>query len=116
MSTRCNIIVRDDKRSFTLYHHCDGYPEGVGLDLYNKFESRLKSEYKIDAVTVVNELLKDEEDKGYELTRGLHADIEYLYEIDLVFGWIKCKRVSNWENLQIIEFIELSDVKPEEIR
>ena len=112
MSTRCNIIVRDDKRSFILYHHCDGYPEGVGLDLYNNFHTQV-AEHKLDAVAIVNLLLKCEEDRGYELTRTLHSDIEYLYEIDLIFGYIKCKEVSNWEQLEVIDIIDLSEVKPE---
>lgn len=33
MSTRCNIIIKDrgDRRIY-LYHHHDGYPEGVGSE------------------------------------------------------------------------------------
>lgn len=112
MSTRCNIIVRDGKRQYTLYHHCDGYPEGVGLDLWNRFSEKLGNS-RYDAVDVVNELLKDKEDDGYELTRGLHCDIEYLYEIDLMNERISCKSVRNWEKLEILDIIDLSEVKPE---
>jgi hypothetical protein len=36
MSTRANIYIResnDDREKEILYHHCDGYPEGVGRTL-----------------------------------------------------------------------------------
>ena len=34
MSTRCNVIIKEyDGNFFQLYHHHDGYPEGVGADL-----------------------------------------------------------------------------------
>ena len=35
MSTRCNVVVVDVRtgdRTY-LYHHCDGYPQGVGREL-----------------------------------------------------------------------------------
>ena len=36
MSTRANIYIRescDDREKEILYHHCYGYPEGVGRTL-----------------------------------------------------------------------------------
>jgi hypothetical protein len=111
MSTRCNIIVRDDKNQYTLYHHRDGYPDGVGKDLYYKFKSWTQDSNKLSATKLVNKLLKDKEDDGYELTTGLHADIEYLYEIDCIYGYVKCRCVRNWDNLEIIEIIDLSELE-----
>lgn len=79
MSTRCNVIVKDKYREFWLYHHHDGYPEGVGADLVK----RLKQGFERDAdvAEVVNALVKDYKDE-YEITTGEHGDIEYLYTID----------------------------------
>jgi hypothetical protein len=30
MSTRCTITVKDSHGEYTLYRHCDGYPDGDG--------------------------------------------------------------------------------------
>lgn len=112
MSTRCNIVVRDSKRQYILYHHHDGYPEGVGIDLWNRFSDKLGNT-RYDAINVVNELLKDKEDDDYELTHGLHSDIEYLYEIDLMNERISCKSVTNWDKLEVLDIIDLSEVTGE---
>lgn len=114
MSTRCNIIVQDGDSKYTLYHHCDGYPEYVGLCLYKALNERIqRNDYS--AVDVVNMLMKhrlDDIDESYELTTGLHGDIEYLYIIDLMTKTITCHAVDNWEGLKINDTIDLSTVKP----
>lgn len=33
MSTRCCLIVSDERTNITIYRHCDGYPESVIPDL-----------------------------------------------------------------------------------
>ena len=33
MSTRSHIEVRKGKMKNYIYHHCDGYPSGVGMEL-----------------------------------------------------------------------------------
>ena len=33
MSTRAHIRIYDSGGCIQLYHHCDGYPEGIGRDL-----------------------------------------------------------------------------------
>ena len=33
MSTRCQVKVISRGKEVMLYHHCDGYPEGVGYCL-----------------------------------------------------------------------------------
>lgn len=35
MSTRATIKITERNESFRVYHHCDGYPEGIGEDLKN---------------------------------------------------------------------------------
>ena len=82
MGTRCNIIVKAKGKKITLYHHWDGYPEGVGQDLVNKLQKVFDNDYFCHWTHIVNKLVKDREDEGYEITTGLHGDIEYLYTID----------------------------------
>lgn len=90
MSTRCNIVVTDGHDTFYIYHHCDGYPEGVGAFLHRKVNDNLKKGRFCFAEDVVNYLLKDKDDNSYEFTCCLHGDIEYLYEIDLTEQTLKC--------------------------
>ena len=113
MSTRCNIIVQDENTKYTLYHHCDGYPEYVGLCLFDGLYEKIKKG-GLYAEGVVNMLLKGkiEDDDGYELTTGLHGDIEYLYVIDLVFKTLTCFSVSNWDGeFKVHDVIDLVEVK-----
>lgn len=113
MSTRCNIIVQDENTKYTLYHHWDGYPEYVGLCLYDGLYEKIKKG-GLYAEQVVNMLLKGkiDNDDGYELTTGLHGDIEYLYIIDLTFKTLTCYSVRNWEGgLEVYDTICLADVK-----
>jgi hypothetical protein len=94
MSTRCQIRIKDEYRSVELYHHHDGYPEGVGADL-KEYCSKLPNDkwsyWSIRRIT--NDFLKGElklehcdgtiePDMGYELALGFHSDIEYAYLID----------------------------------
>ena len=94
MSTRCNVIVKDctiqngvkkENWQVKLYHHHDGYPEGVGKDLTN-FINKLEDDFYVE--DVVNGLLKNEKDKGYKWCNSLHGDIEYLYTIEMI-DWKK---------------------------
>lgn len=81
MSTRCNIIIKWQNKKIVLYHHHDGYPEGVGRDL--KFYLS-KIHYWCDEAIARN-LVKNTaglRDNEYEPSMGLHGDIEYVYEID----------------------------------
>lgn len=114
MSTRCNIIVQDADSKYTLYHHCDGYPEYVGVCLYKALYERIQK-HKYEAFEIVNMLVKAQLegiDTSYELTFGLHGDIEYLYVVDLNFKTIRCYSVENWEGLDVHEEIDLTTVKP----
>lgn len=87
MSTRSMIIITDDKHELTLYHHWDGYPEGVGSDLISRYRNRLD---KLNVAYIANELVKAKND-NYEITYGRHTDIEYMYNIDLVNKRITCR-------------------------
>lgn len=88
MSTRCNIIVKDTKTEYQLYHHYDGYPEGVGEELKIFLNTE---DFSQKAETFASELEKwdhcyENEGEG----RNLHSDIEYLYTVDLTQGLLTC--------------------------
>lgn len=91
MSTRSNIIVLIDEQKIVLYHHHDGYVEGVGFDLVERMNRVLYNEWQ-NADDLLNDLLKDKNDEyEFSTASGLHGDIEYLYEVDCeartVKGW-----------------------------
>lgn len=91
MSTRCNIILRDENKNkkIYLYHHHDGYPEGVGADLahfvsvWNKCYYYCIEEIATIMIKGLESPLYGRVDNEYELTSGLHGDIEYLYIVRL---------------------------------
>lgn len=100
MSTRCVVRIKekfDNKtKKVDLYHHHDGYIEGVGFDLLNYLYDFEKKELKTsDLYYTVNFLIKQTKDE-YNYTPYNHGDIEYFYEIDVdkqtITGW----NVNNW--------------------
>ena len=97
MSTRCCVKVIKEfdngTKEVMLYHHHDGYPEGVGYDLKNRAEYWAKTHpgNSWDIDDIVNTLIKDTEDE-YEYTSYNHIDIEYLYTIDCNKMTIKCNK------------------------
>lgn len=110
MSTRSNIVLKSKSETIYLYHHHDGYPSGVGVDLMNRFYDLMKSGRMFDIYNISNELTKDEDDE-YELTNGLHGDIEYVYEIDVVENTIRCwefdwKTNDKGEEIDLVPFYE----------
>ena len=112
MSTRCNIKIIDKDCEVILYHHHDGYPAGVGEDLFNKFNDKLKDKNcRLWAEDVANSLIKDPDDDEYEWTSDILGDIEYLYEIDLIKRELRCFPVDwtgeNWDVLKKGDLIDL---------
>lgn len=102
MSTRCCVKVvkhfTDKTAEVMLYHHHDGYPEGVGVDLVNrspKWKGPFQDRNEWDIDEVVNSLIKDQADE-YEYTAYNHIDIEYLYTIDCDAMTIKCNE-AHWK-------------------
>lgn len=95
MSTRCNIIIKWRRDKITLYHHHDGYPEGVGRDLkfYLSKERYWNDEYIAEALVKNKAGLRDDE---YKPSMGLHGDIEYVYEIDCRKKSLTCWEV-DWD-------------------
>ena len=90
MSTRCNVIIkRKGYQDIILYHHFDGYPQGVGYDLHCRLKKINGNWYECD---IANNLVKDKED-DYEITSCIHGDIDYLYTIDCDAKQLKCNQM-----------------------
>ena len=84
MSTRTNIIVKIGETTIYLYRHCDGYLVETGADLLVKTRAALnRHEGRCSdtgaATALVRALMA--EHYVYEITSGLHGDIEHLYTI-----------------------------------
>ena len=76
MSTRCHIIViGENKEKYFIYHHHDGYPEGVGEEL----KEILGSCVSFDHETILEKILAY--DSQYEVDEGIHGDEEFIYYI-----------------------------------
>lgn len=90
MSTRANIVLIEKENTLWLYHHHDGYPSYLGWKLMQIMEK-----YKEDCFNIfdiANAMFKDKEDDDFEITKGQHGDIEYLYSIDIQNKKISCLR------------------------
>lgn len=106
MSTRANIVIKDDDSELWFYRHSDGYPEGT-LPTLKKFlrwvaEGKLRQnvtqaagaliligadEYNVsvteDGLSRGGKFHSGIECGSYEPTEGQHGDVEYLYIIHL---------------------------------
>lgn len=114
MSTRCNVIIRQQGVQVVLYHHHDGYPEGVGMDLIERFGKNFRDEkaHVLSLSYAVNALIKDQNDE-YEWCLRLHGDIEYLYTVDLERKTIVCEAVDNWDEFKITDTIDMLEFAKE---
>ena len=91
MSTRCQIKVTYLQREVLLYHHYDGYPEGVGFDLISR-QKKLKT---WNGNVLVNDMVKDAKDE-YEVAYQVHTDLDYWYEVDCNRKTIRCWKVKGY--------------------
>ena len=102
MSTRCNIIIKDGAERIYLYHHHDGYPLGVGTELQDYLQRKWGESWRTCwyGTSIANHLVKGHinyplaqephEDDEYEVTYGLHGDVEYVYVINCRARTIRC--------------------------
>ena len=119
MSTRSNIFIDCNGDRLQFYHHCDGYLEGVGIELL----SMLKLAYSL---TPVKERLGENGAEAveweflklmalndrYELEEiGLHRDIEYLYYVHFENGNINISytKVKPFCKSEILEKLEKAE-------
>ena len=93
MSTRTVVKILNGKQCCYLYHHHDGYFEGVGF-LLAKIMEKYVNDSKISLNELVKMLLMN---SSFELTFYNHLDIEYYYEADFVKHTVTGWNVNNWE-------------------
>lgn len=106
MSTRANIIIKDDYNKLIFYRHSDGYPECTMNDLIEfckGYNTTMRTDVMQSAGWLIirgHEDLKSHNYQGYdwkvgnyEPTTSIHGDIEYLYTIDLSKGTLTCKDI-----------------------
>ena len=80
MATRCTIKIISDSDIQYFYHHWDGYPKGVGYDIFNYLS--IKDNWNF------YEIVKDMnsgfvgDDPTYDPSEGIHGDENYIYVID----------------------------------
>ena len=112
MSTRATILIKSKEQNeeVRVYHHCDGYPDGIGIDM----KAYLKTVAYWDVYQIANDLIKGEcgmvgnrHDDGYELTPCQHGDEEYAYLIDCDNKTLTCYEVGldefEWKDEKIVE-------------
>lgn len=106
MSTRANVIIKDDQCTLYFYRHSDGYPECCGLDL-KEFVKGYSEHLRSNACQSAGHLIlrghaeyKKEDLLGdgmgwkvgaYEPTDSIHGDVEYIYVIDLDKGVLETR-------------------------
>ena len=79
MSTRAHVTIIDkDGTHFHMSHHCDGYPDGVGVDLVN-----ILKEY-VGQWTGggIQEFIHAHDNTFKKTFTGVTWDQEYVYVID----------------------------------
>ena len=109
MSTRANIIISEckvplseDNGKIILYHHCDGFPSGVGselVDFLRKFNEKLSELNAIQSNSMmrswgwspenVAHFITDR-DMSYRRVTGLTDAAEYIYIIDTTKKRLSC--------------------------
>lgn len=126
MSTRACIKIKasirlndDDKKLtecvITLYHHCDGYPEGVGKDLKKYLRDVVSKWNWWMPEDIATNLVRGEldGDTGYEVAICEHSDCQYGYVIDCDAQTLTCYKlgwgVKPWKNV-----VPIPDAEPEE--
>lgn len=81
MSTRASIRITEGDGQILLYHHCDGYPEGVGAEL-KEFLKKFKYWNPEDIASGLATKKNSYGRYPYECAICLHGDEEYVYVID----------------------------------
>lgn len=93
MSTRAHIRIQDKDNVLYLYHHFDGYPEGVGEEL----KETLKTfETETWTAEYIHRSISCADDSYEDAPEGQHGDEEYAYLIDCGTRTLKCYKVG-WD-------------------
>ena len=115
MSTRANILLLETGNKLWLYHHFDGYPHYLGNRLMKIMEQHKEHKW-LNIYDLANEMIKDTEDNGFEITENRHGDIEYLYIINVEEQKITCVEtdfgnVYNDETLLSVNYTDDEEIK-----
>ena len=103
MGTRCNVIVKHGDTKINLYRHWDGYYAETGYDLMTRlwhsmgagrFDGSIGFSFNKFATNLINAKREPyrydpAEKEQYELTNGIHGDVEFIYR----FTWKDTNRV-----------------------
>lgn len=83
MSTRATVYLHrpDEENVLKLYHHRDWYVEYLGVKLDNALKSRKRQVEKNDYKKPWNILKNIVNIWGFEPTKYIHWDVEYVYHI-----------------------------------
>ena len=77
MATRSNTIIKLGRTKLIFYKHHDGYPSGVGKDLFDKlchYNSNLSDEKTINIEEFIQSMFF-----SFDLVEEVSSDIDYLY-------------------------------------
>lgn len=113
MSTRTVVKIKNGKQCCYLYHHYDGYFEGVGYCLAKIMCKYVQRSLEQAADYVIKMIMAG----SFELTLYNHVDIEYYYEMDFTKGTVTGWKVDNWDEsmkkTNKTDLIKLYLTKPE---
>ena len=118
MSTRSIVRIVDKNYNVDLYHHYDGYPEGVGRQLM-AIAYPIIQRFNCYGWKDLYRMLKEHDD-DYRIAEGIHPDIEYLYIINLKTKQIECfdghYRVDGehdykWETYKVVDLKQFLPIK-----
>lgn len=97
MSTRSTIAVKDEYNTFTIYRHCDGYPDtenGVlaTLSLVLPFAWELPRFEAMDFSAAIIRAWKEHGGNIYcTKSHDSHGDTEYQYDVMFEGGRLLCR-------------------------
>lgn len=115
MSTRSHIEVCKGNKKKYIYHHCDGYPSGVGMELKEALEDNhfFDKDKQFGIIKTTNMICNI--DSQYRVDEGFHGDEEYYYVVDCDNRTLTCYEVP-WEMDDFSELFKeenIVEIKPD---
>lgn len=121
MSTRANIKMTDGHTTLWAYRHSDGYPSCTGESL-KEFVKGYSGKYRDNPIQSMGHLILHGHNEykkeglldsdfynwkagAYEPTDGRHADIKYLYTIDLAKKELRCRNLYAKKTTKLAEWL-----------
>ena len=109
MSTRCMIkIYKKNSASEFVYHHCDGYPDGVGSELIKILRYYRNVEWTPNKIANILEAYDSQYENDGDV--NAHGDEDYLYIINCDEKTIKCYEVDCYASFDSLgDEVEISN-------